>query len=241
MTRSALISVSLLVAWLLVATQIVPDLIVRAYNGESSPFFNALIISKSEHPLAEYLQYWRNVTWLGALWLLAFWFAGPVRRWMARPQFFDRAVGAATSGTLGAIRAWVCGILLLMTLWEDLASTALLPRSMLQPKGVLHLLHAAPIDFDRFLAHAPALWAFEHVTAFLLLLGVLGLATRVVIPAAAICSLIVAGIFREYSWFYHTGSDSDLRVVCTLVHSLRRWLVDGSPPSHRTREFVAAR
>jgi hypothetical protein len=26
-----------------------------------------------------------------------------------------------------------------------------------------------------------------------------------VIPAAAICSLIVAGIFREYSWFYHTG------------------------------------
>jgi predicted DCC family thiol-disulfide oxidoreductase YuxK len=205
MTRRAIISLSLLIAWLIIATQAVPALIVRAYNGESWPLFNALIISRQEHPLAEYLQYWRNVTWLGALWCLAFWLAGPLRNAMARPHFFDRAVGAATAGTLGAIRAWVCGILLMMTLWEDLASTTLLPRSMVQPKGILHLLHAAPIGFDRFLANAPALWAFEHLTAFLLLLGVLGLGTRLVVPAAALCSLVLAGILREYSWFYHTG------------------------------------
>jgi len=119
--------------------------------------------------------------------------------------FFERAVGVATPGTLGAIRAWVCGILLVMTLWEDLASTAMLPRSMLQPKGVLHLLHAAPLGFDRFLSSAPALWTLEHATALVLFLGVLGLATRVVVPVAAVCSLLVAGILREYSWFYHTG------------------------------------
>ena len=205
MTRRALVSLTALAAWLVVATQIVPDLITRAYNGQSFELFNALIISRAEHPLSEYLEYWRNVTWVGALWCVAFWVAGPLRRVVSSQRFFDRAVGAATPGTLGAIRAWACGILLVMTIWEDLASTALLPRSMVQPKGVLHLLHAAPIGFDRFLASASALWAFEQFTIALIALGVVGLATRVTVPAAALCSLVIAGIFREYSWFYHTG------------------------------------
>jgi predicted DCC family thiol-disulfide oxidoreductase YuxK len=204
-TRRALVSLSALTAWLIFSTQIVPPLITRAYHGQSLPLFNALIISRADHPLAEYLSYWRNVAWLGAFWCIAVWVMGPLRRTLASPVFFDRVVGAATAGTLGAIRAWVCGILLVMTLWEDLASTALLPRSMLQPKGVLHLLHAAPIGFERFLASAPALWALEHATALVLFFGVLGFATRFVIPAGAVCSLLVAGILREYSWFYHTG------------------------------------
>lgn len=205
MTGRALVSLTALAAWLVVATQIVPGLITSAYNGESSPLFNALIISRAEHPLPEYLEYWRNVTWVGALWCVAFWAAGPLRRLVASQRFFDRAVGAATPGALGALRAWACGILLVMTIWEDLASTALLPRSMVQPKGVLHLLHAAPIGFDRFLASAAALWVFEQFTIALLVMGVVGLATRVTVPAAALCSLVIAGIFREYSWFYHTG------------------------------------
>jgi predicted DCC family thiol-disulfide oxidoreductase YuxK len=195
----------MLIAWLIFATQIVPPLIVRAYDGQSLPLFNALIISRADHPLIEYLSYWRNVTWLGAFWCIAVWLMQPLRRTLASPSFFARVIGPATPGTLGAVRAWVCGILLVMTLWEDLASTAMLPRSMLQPKGVLHLLHAAPIGFDRFLASAPALWTLEHVTALILFLGVLGFATRVMVPAGAVCYLLVAGILREYSWFYHTG------------------------------------
>ena len=205
MMRRAVISLLLFAAWLLFATLVVPPLIVRAYSETSFPLFNALIISRSEHPLSEYLQYWRNVTWLGGVLCVTFWWAGPLTRAMASRRFFERAVGTATPGALGAIRAWTCAILLAITLWEDLASTALLPRSMAQPKGVLHLLHAAPVGFDRFLASAPALWAFEYFTVLLLALGVLGLATRVVIPIAALCCLVVAGIFREYSWFYHTG------------------------------------
>lgn len=205
MTRRALLSLCAFIAWLIVSTQIVTPLIVRAYDGQSLPLFNALIISRADHPLSEYLSYWRNITWLGAFWCLAVWLVPPFWRFLASPRFFDRFVVAATPGTLGAIRAWVCGILLVMTLWEDLASTAMLPRSMLQPKGVLHILHATPIGFDRFLANASALWALEHATALVLFLGVLGLATRVVIPVGALCALLVAGILREYSWFYHTG------------------------------------
>jgi predicted DCC family thiol-disulfide oxidoreductase YuxK len=201
----AILSLSLLLVWLAIATQVVPPLISRAYDGQSWPLFNALIISRHEHPLAEYLAYWRNVTWLGVIWVLGFWLGSPLRAFVSSDRFFERAVGAATPASLGAIRAWTCGILLVMTLWEDLASTALLPRSMVQPKGVLHLLHAAPVGFDRFLASTPALWTFEWITILLLALGVLGLATRLVVPAAAVCCLIVAGIFREYAWFYHTG------------------------------------
>jgi predicted DCC family thiol-disulfide oxidoreductase YuxK len=205
MSRRGFVSLGLVVLWLVVATQIVPPLIVRAYNGESLSVFNALIISRNEHPLSEYLQYWRNVMWLGVIWCLGFWLASPLRRLMSSDRFFERAVGACTPGALGAIRSWTCGILLAMTLWEDLASTAMLPRSMAQPKGILHLLHAAPIGFERFLASAPALWAFESLTILVLFLGVVGLGTRLVVPLAAVCCLIVAGIFREYAWFYHTG------------------------------------
>jgi predicted DCC family thiol-disulfide oxidoreductase YuxK len=205
MSSRGFISLGLVVLWLVVATQIVPPLIVRAYNGENLSVFNALIISRSEHPLSEYLQYWRNVMWLGVIWCLGSWLASPLRKLVASDRFFERAVGACTPGALGAIRSWTCGILLAMTLWEDLASTAMLPRSMAQPKGILHLLHVAPIGFERFLASAPALWAFEYFTILVLFLGVVGLGTRVVVPLGAVCCLIVAGIFREYAWFYHTG------------------------------------
>ncbi|MGE4053234.1 MAG: hypothetical protein AB7F99_00430, partial [Vicinamibacterales bacterium] len=201
----ALVSAGLLAAWLAFALGVVPPIITTAYNQESLPLFNSLIIGRSSHPLSEYLQYWRNVTLLGALWCAGLWAIAPLYRWMTSPHVFDRAVGSATPGTLGAIRALVCGTLLVMTLWEDLASSALLPRSMPQPKGVLHLLHALPIGFDRFLASANALWTLEHLTAVLLALGVAGLGTRIVLPAAAVCYLVLAGILREYSWFYHTG------------------------------------
>ena len=97
MSHRGVVSLGLLVLWLIVATQIVPPLIVRAYNGESLSVFNALIISRSEHPLSEYLQYWRNVMWLGVIWCLGFWLASPLRRLMSSDRFFERAVGACNS------------------------------------------------------------------------------------------------------------------------------------------------
>ena len=198
-------SLAVLIVWLVFATRVIPPLIARAYNDPRLPLFGALIIERRNHTLLDYLGYWTNVTWLGGAWCVVVWLIGPIRSWMADQRFFERSVGAATPGTLGAIRCWVCGILLTMTLWEDLASTALLPRSMPRPKGLLYIFHALPIGFDRFLASAGALWTFQHLTALLLLLGVIGLGTRVVLPAAALCYFLMAGILREYAWFYHTG------------------------------------
>ncbi len=203
--RGVLLALALLAAWLAFAILIAPPLIIRAYSDPNYGLFSRLIVGRSSHQLSEYLRYWRNVTWLVGFWCLAFGFVGRLREWIASPRFFERFVGRATPGALGAIRSWTCGILFAMTVWEDLASTALLPRSMIHPKGVLHLLHALPIGFDRFLANADALRTFEHLTAFLLLLGVVGLGSRIVVPAAALCYLVMAGILREYAWFYHTG------------------------------------
>ena len=202
--KRAAASLTLLAAWTFVATQLVPPLIVAAYDQRSLPILNRLILSRAEHPVEEYLQYWRNITWLGGIWCVAIWGIQPLVRRMTVPGFLDRAVQPTTPGALGLIRSWTCAGLLVMTLWEDLGSTTLLPRGMVRPKGVLYLLHAVP-GFDTFLESAWALSAFEHLTAFLLLLGVVGLATRVVVPASALCYLVMAGILREYAWFYHTG------------------------------------
>ena len=208
MTRTTLkratTSLALLTLWIIPATQLVPSLVIAAYEQRSLPLLNALIVNRVDHPVEEYLEYWRNVTCLGAIWCVAIWALPSLVRYLSSPGFFDRAVRPATPGALGLIRSWVCGIALVMTLWEDLASTTLLPRAMARPKGVLHVLHGVS-GFDRFLESAWALATFEQVTAFLLFLGVIGLATRVVVPAGAVCYLIMAGILREYAWFYHTG------------------------------------
>lgn len=152
-----------------------------------------------------YLHNWGSWVWLGALWCAAWWGVKPLWRALQTPRFVDRAVGAATPGALGAIRAWVCAILLIMTLREDLMSVALLPRVVVREQGLMALLHLLPIGFDAFLANAAALRAFQYVTALLLALGVVGLGTRAVVPAAAVCYFVLGGIVREHSFYYHSG------------------------------------
>ena len=60
-------------------------------------------------------------------------------------------------------------------------STALLPRDMLHEPGVLALLYALPLGFERLMASPVALGALQGLTALLLLLGLLGARTRAVL------------------------------------------------------------
>ncbi len=55
----------------------------------------------------------------------------------------------------------MCGVLLLNTLWEDLASSAALPRGLIEPMGVIELLYELPISFARFASSETALQAFQ--------------------------------------------------------------------------------
>ncbi|HEX5726295.1 MAG TPA: hypothetical protein VFX98_12560, partial [Longimicrobiaceae bacterium] len=127
--------------------------------------------------------------------------------WALRPARVSRWMEPATAEALGAMRMWISAILLASVLWEDLASTAHLPRGMLRydHQWLPELLSALPLGFDRFMASAAALQAFETATAMLLGLAMVGLFTRWTVPAAAVAYLLFASILRSYAWFYHTG------------------------------------
>ena len=117
--------------------------------------------------------------------------------------FFDKFVGNARSGMLGAIRMWTCGILLVSTCLERLSSAALLPGEIRRPMGLMTLLDILPTGFDRFLASEPSLWAFQILTEVLLFLGMIGCWTRLVVPLAVLGAYVINGILREFSFFWH--------------------------------------
>ena len=199
---------ALLAGWLLIAHGWAPLLLEAGYRQESIGPINDLFPGRAATPFENYLGRWRELARLGTLWCVAVG-VGVLfgRRIRANvPAFFERFVGAATPGALGAIRAWTCAILFYHTLFEHgLAGTALLPDEMIRPLGVMSLLRGLPVGYDAFLAAPAALHAFQYVTALLLLLGGVGLGTRVTVPAAAICYLVVGGVEREYSFFNHGG------------------------------------
>lgn len=123
---------------------------------------------------------------------------------LTRPRFARKVVGRATPGALGATRALVCGVLLLIALQDDLGSAAWLPREMREPMGFLELVRKLP-GVSAVLYSEWGLRAIDWGTTALLALGVLGLWTRVVLPLSAAGFFLHAGVVREYSWFTHQG------------------------------------
>ena len=120
-------------------------------------------------------------------------------------RFRERFVGSATPNALGAIRAVVCGTLMLSALWEDPASTAKVPLALREKMGLLEVLYSLPIGFEHFASSAGWLTFLKWGTAFVLLLGALGLKGRFTLPLGAIAYAVLGGIMRQYAWFYHTG------------------------------------
>jgi hypothetical protein len=113
--------------WMAFAKLVAPSLIATIYRGESFSILNNAIKGQAEFPLEHYLQKWNYRTMI-VLWSgIGFWLLAML---MSSPFFFQRFVGEATPGTLGAIRMWICFILLISTLWEDLPSFALLPLEL---------------------------------------------------------------------------------------------------------------
>jgi predicted DCC family thiol-disulfide oxidoreductase YuxK len=193
----------LLAVWLVFAEFAVPPLIRSAYRGDSISFLNGFINAQAEVPVEFYLEKWTGIAEqvLGGIfvfWLLSF--------LTTSKSFFRRFVGEATPGTLGAIRMWVCTILLLTASWEDLSSIAVLPLDFHFDfaMGVMKFFHEFPmIAFDRFLTSESSLRAFQILTELLLFLGAIGLGTRIVVPLCAVSVFIFQGILREYSGVWH--------------------------------------
>ncbi len=186
--------------WIVFAKLIVPFLIESAYRGESWSFLNRMILGQAEFSVSHYLQKWDKVIIPVSLSGLGFYLIVLV---ISSPAISRRIVGEATPGTLGAIRMWTCSILLLTTLWEDLGSIAWLPAELRHPRGMLGYLYTLPIGFESLVTSEMSLRAFQLLTELLLILGLVGWRTRVVIPLGALCHFLLLGILIDYSFFWH--------------------------------------
>ena len=117
------------------------------------------------------------------IWALVFF--APIWLGLSSRAFSRRFIGTAPPESLAFIRILCSGILFVSTLWEDLASTALLPAEAIAPPGLFALVHWLP-GMTEFMRDAWLLRLLETTTALLLLLGVLGFRTRWVLPLACI-------------------------------------------------------
>ncbi len=191
-------------AWALFAQLVVPPIIDAAYHEQSHPFFNRLIPGRHLNPVTKYLREWQQVFWLTCGAMVAAWglLQIPARA-------YHRLIGETTAGSIGAIRVLVFAIMIISTVWEDVASLAFLPGEMRAHTAhtmvLIHWLRDAFPPFDALHSSYTGLLAFKYVSIGLMGLAMLGLWTRLTVPLATICYLLIAGMFRQYSWFYHTG------------------------------------
>lgn len=155
--------------------------------------------------LGRLLLEWRASLWDGVVILAAAALLAPCVDAL-RPSKLRRWIDPATPEALGAMRMLVAGVLLASALWEDLPSTAYLPRELLahRPQWVVEWLLRVP-GMDAFFAGHAALTAFEAAAIALLAMAAVGLGTRWTVPAAAVAYLLMAATLRSYAYSYHTG------------------------------------
>ena len=207
LARSLRLLAAIALGWLVLGEWLGPALIARLHGADAAegwpPLARLLARAQSRHSLPYYVAAWRENGRWAVLALLAY---QGFARATHGARFAERFVPTATPGALGGVRALVASVLLASALWEQLPSSALLPREMIHGPGpALSLLYALPIGFERFVASPLALGAFQAITVALLACAALGLRTRLSVPLAAAAYLVLGGILRQYAWFYHTG------------------------------------
>ena len=135
------------------------------------------------------------------------WVALAALAWATTSRAFARRiVGRTTPGALGAIRMIVCFALFMTTLGEraaDVAEISAWERG--DDMGVMRLLFALPLGLNALAANSTGMLALKAVTLALLFAAMIGWRTRVVLPAAAVCWFILAGVIRSHLSFTHNG------------------------------------
>jgi predicted DCC family thiol-disulfide oxidoreductase YuxK len=204
----------------------VPRIIEHAYHESSFSVLNAIIAGRAAYPLSYYVDLWHSLVLRSLALYLIVGAALISALVMTRRRFFDRFVGEATPGTLGAIRMWTCFILLLVVLWENLPSSAWLPPQLRQPMGLVQPLFALSW-FQAFLSNESSLRALEWALLAALFSGAIGLWTRPSLVVAAILYLVYGAALRQYTHFFHQGLvPFYLLLFLTVLPSSDGWSVD---------------
>ncbi len=190
-----------LLAWVMIGVWVGPYIVRQAHAGTGFEYITEMMKHRHEHPASYYNWYWYRFMGIAGASFIGLYAFGML---LTSQKFFDRCVGKATPLQLGGIRMLVSAILLTSILWENVPSSALLPRSMLHGVGVLSLLMKIP-GFEAMLASQSALQYLDYLTIATLVMAMVGLFTRVTVPLGAFLYLMMAGILRSYAWPYHTG------------------------------------
>jgi hypothetical protein len=166
---------------------------VRLLAGLTALTFGLIVLRTAPHSL----PYWSQFTML-------VYAAVGLTVWVGRDSFAERFVPPASARQLGWIRAVTCASLLVLVLKDDLTSTLLVPEEFQRFEGpVGALVQRFPSVFA--LREPDFLLALQRMTIIALVMGVLGLATRLVIPVAAACFTLFDFTLISYSHFFHSG------------------------------------
>lgn len=222
----------LLAVWVFLSQLLIPSLIRFLYNTDALSWVDAVREARQSQSLDYLVSSFRhNSAWLAAALL----FYAPFAVGTRHAATIRSKVGRANAASLGGVRILVCGVLFAMTVFEDLPSTALLPREMITTPGLMRLFFLLP-GFEGFLTNQLALGLLQGGTAALLLAGAVGWKTRRVLPLAAVGYLLVGGIARQYTQFYHQGLTSlYLLVVLCFSPCGDGWSVDSLLAGRRAR------
>ncbi|MGB7522135.1 MAG: hypothetical protein WA896_21100 [Spirulinaceae cyanobacterium] len=189
------------IIWIAVAKLIIRPLLQAAYSDKGLPIISNIILGLNK-PLDRLLLRLDSLTEAGLIFFIAF---GLIALVTTSKTFFNKFVGQATPETLGSIRIITCGFLFTSALWEELASSALLPEQMRVFMGTMDIFYALPIGFDAFTKSYTALLVFKWITVIVLLLATVGWQTKFVVPLGGILYCIYGGIIRQYEHFGHAG------------------------------------
>jgi hypothetical protein len=142
---------ALLALWVVAGAFVAPYLVRQAFDGRGPAF---MMTRMAEHalPLEHYLHAWQK-WYLSISTAAAVIGLGVVLVAVMTTPWFSRFVQGARAHDLAKLRILTASVLLFNAAWEDLASTAILPREFIRPMGVIDLLYHVP-GFASFAANA---------------------------------------------------------------------------------------
>ncbi len=187
--------------WLGFAWGVMPALVRDAYRGEGWLPLATLIKSQAAaRPVELFVARWYDVAAVGLLlWTLLALLVLP----SSRRFFIRRIIGTARPSELGIIRVIVCFAAAWFALDLPLARVVARGEAGRVSMGVMDALYA--LGLGSVLAQPLAAWLLQAATVALLLLAAVGWRTRWTVPLAALLYLVLAGVFRSYTKFSHSG------------------------------------
>lgn len=200
---------SLALLWLCLVWGVGSHLVSEAYDGRGPGFLVRVLSARRDFvPVDHYLGRVRLLALGGAFVLVGgvALVAALLRDARQGSPLARRVVLPASATSLAGIRVGTCAVSLLSVLVEAPASTAGLPGFSVLPPGMgsMGIVRNLP-GMNALLSSGSALMALKLVCVAALVAALLGAWTRLALPLAFVTAVLLGGVLRMYTHFFHTG------------------------------------